>query len=122
MIEPLAKEFEEYKEKILKWKEENGLVHSEDDFVFPSKTNTGLGSKTFYRHYPKILKAADLTDINFHTLRHTFATRCLESGMDLLTISKTLGHSSVKITGDVYLHMTQPHQKECLDRLNAVYF
>ena len=121
MIEPLAKEFEEYKEKLLQWKAENGFVHSEDDFVFPSKINTGLGSKTFYRHYQKILKAADITDINFHTLRHTFATRCLESGMDLLTISKTLGHSSVKITGDVYLHMTQPHQKECLDRLNAVY-
>lgn len=109
MIEPLAKEFGEYKEKLLQWKAENGLVHSEDDFVFPSKTNSGLGSRTFYRHYQKILKAADLTDINFHTLRHTFATRCLESGMDLLTISKTLGHSSVKITGDVYLHMTQPH-------------
>ena len=122
MIEPLAKEFKEYKEKLLQWKAENGFVHSEDDFVFPSKINTGLGSKTFYRHYQKILKAADITDINFHTLRHTFATRCLESGMDLLTISKTLGHSSVKITGDVYLHMSQPHQKECLDMLNAVYF
>ena len=122
MIEPLAKEFEEYKEKLLQWKAENGFVHLEDDFVFPSKINTGLGSKTFYRHYQKILKAAGITDINFHTLRHTFATRCLESGMDLLTISKTLGHSSVKITGDVYLHMSQPLQKECLDRLNAVYF
>ena len=122
MIEPLAKEFEEYKEKLLQWKAENGFVHSEDDFVFPSKINTGLGSRTFYRYYQKILKAAKLTDINFHTLRHTFATRCLESGIDLLTISKTLGYSSVKIIGDVYLHMSQPHQKECLDRLNAVYF
>ena len=122
MIEPLAKEFEEYKEKLLQWKAETGFVHSEDDFVFPSKTNTGLGSKSFYRHYQKILEAADLTDINFHTLRHTFATRCLESGMDLLTISKTLGHASIKVTGDVYLHMSQPHQKECLDRLNTVYY
>lgn len=51
MIEPLAKEFEEYKEKLLQWKAENGFVHSEDDFVFPSKINTGLGFKTFYRHY-----------------------------------------------------------------------
>ena len=57
MIEPLAKEFEEYKEKFLQWKAENGFVHSEDDFLFPSKTNTGLSSKTFYRHYQKILKA-----------------------------------------------------------------
>ena len=121
MIEPLALEFEEYKEKLLKWKKINGFVHSEDDFVFPSKKNTGLGSKTFYVHYQKILKEAGITDINFHTLRHTFATRCLESGMDIFTISKTLGHASVKITGDVYLHMTQPHQKECLDKLCSSY-
>ena len=75
MIEPLAKEFEEYKEKLLRWKAESGLVHSEDDFVFPSKINTGLGSRTFYRHYQEILKAADLTDINFHTLRHPYVKR-----------------------------------------------
>lgn len=122
MIEPLANEFLEYKEKLLRWKTESGFTHSEDDFVFPSKNNTGMESKTFYNQYQKILKAADLTNINFHTLRHTFATRCLESGMDILTISKTLGHASVKITGDVYLHMSQPHQKECLDKLNPVYF
>ena len=84
-------------------------------------TITDHGHRTYFYGRTK-KEVADITDINFHTLRHTFATRCLESGMDLLTISRTLGHSSVKITGDVYLHMTQPHQKECLDRLNAVYF
>lgn len=121
MIEPLALEFEEYKEKLLLWKKDKGFVHSEDDFVFPSKKNTGLGSKTFYVHYQKKLKEAGITDINFHTLRHTFAKRCLESGMDIFTISKTLGHAIVKITGDVYLHMTHPHQKECLDKLCSSY-
>lgn len=121
MIEPLAIEFEEYKEKLLRWKKDKGFIHSEDDFVFPSKKNTGLGSKTFYVHYQKILKQAGITDINFHTLRHTFATRCLECGMDIFTISKTLGHASVKITGDVYLHLSQPHQKECLDKLCSSY-
>jgi len=121
MIEPLAIEFEEYKEKLLRWKKDKGFIHSEDDFVFPSKKNTGLGSKTFYVHYQKILKEAGITDINFHTLRHIFATKCLECGMDIFTISKTLGHASVKITGYVYLHMTQPHQKECLDQLCSSY-
>ena len=38
MIEPLAKEFEEYKEKLLQWKAENGFVHSEDDFVLAKST------------------------------------------------------------------------------------
>ena len=47
MIEPLAKEFEAYKEKLLQWKAENGFVHSEDAFVFPSKTTRDLAPKPF---------------------------------------------------------------------------
>lgn len=121
MIEPLAKEFEEYKRKLLEQQTERGIPYSEDNYVFPTRNNTGFASKTFYRYYHEILEAAEITGVNFHTLRHTFATMCLESGMDLLTISRTLGHASVKITGDVYLHMSQLHQKTCLDKLNSCY-
>lgn len=121
MIEPLAKEFEEYKRKLLAEQAKRGIPHSENDYVFPSRTNNGFASKTFYKYYHEILEEADLTGINFHTLRHTFATMCLESGMDIFTISKTLGHASVKITGDVYLHMSQSHQKICLDQLTSAY-
>ena len=121
MIEPLAKEFEEYKCKLLEQQAKRGIPYSEDNYVFPTRNNTGFASKTFYRYYHEILEAAGITDVNFHTLRHTFATMCLESGMDLLTISRTLGHASVKITGDVYLHMSQLHQKMCLDKLNSCY-
>ena len=48
MIEPLAQEFIEYKRNHLQWKAERGFVHSEDDFVFPSRNNTALGDATFY--------------------------------------------------------------------------
>ena len=65
---------------------------------------------------------AGIEDANFHTLRHTFATRCLESNINLLSISKTLGHSSIKVTGDIYIHMTDSHQKECLDKLADSYY
>lgn len=91
MIEPLAQEFIEHKRKHLQWKAERGFVHSEDDFVFPSRTNTALGDATFYRMYHKLLKKAGLENANFHTLRHPFATRCLESDINLLSISKNDG-------------------------------
>ena len=122
MIEPLAIEFMEYKAKQLKWKEEHGFTHSEDDFVFASRVNTALCDATFYKNYHKLLKKAGIEDANFHTLRHTFATRCLESNINLLSISKTLGHSSIKVTGDIYIHMTASHQKECLDKLADSYY
>ena len=122
MIEPLAQEFIEYKRNHLQWKAERGFVHSEDDFVFPSRNNTALGDATFYRMYHKLLKKAGLENANFHTLRHTFATRCLESDINLLSISKTMGHSSIKVTGDIYIHMTATHQKVCLDKLVDSYY
>ena len=122
MIEPLAIEFMAYKRKQLKWKEEHGFTHSEDDFVFASRVNTALCDATFYKNYHKLLKKAGIEDANFHTLRHTFATRCLESNINLLSISKTLGHSSIKVTGDIYIHMTASHQKECLDKLADSYY
>ena len=121
MIEPLALEFIEYKNNQLKWKEDHGFTHSEEDFVFASRINTALCNATFYRNYHKLLKKAGIEDANFHTLRHTFATRCLESNINLLSISKTLGHSSIKVTGDIYIHMTASHQKECLDKLADSY-
>jgi len=122
MIEPLAVELMEYKSKQLQWKEEHGFVHSEDDFVFASRVNTALCDATFYKNYHKLLKKAGIENANFHTLRHTFATRCLESNINLLSISKTLGHSSIKVTGDIYIHMTASHQKECLDKLADSYY
>ena len=122
IIEPLAIEFMEYKNNQLKWKEEHGFIHSEDDFVFASRINTALCNATFYRNYHRLLKMAGIEDANFHTLRHTFATRCLESNINLLSISKTLGHSSIKVTGDIYIHMTASHQKECLDKLADSYY
>lgn len=121
IIDPLLEDFKKYKENQIIWKTENGYIHSENDFVFPSNKNTPLGSATFYKYYHQLLSQADLTDVNFHTLRHTFATRCLESGIDLITVSKTLGHSSVKVTGDIYTHITETHQRNVLESLESLY-
>ena len=54
--------------------------------------------------FHKSLKACGLRDINFHALRHTFATRCIESGMDVKSLSEILGHSNVNITLNTYVH------------------
>ena len=68
-------------------------------------------------HYKKILKKAGLSPYKYHALRHTFATRCVEQGIDIKTLSEIMGHSSVKITMDRYVHPTMDYKKKQLGRL-----
>ena len=61
----------------------------------------------------KLLKIAEIDDGNLHCLRHTFATKWLESQRDVKTLSAILGHSSTtKLTLDVYAHALEEHKVE----------
>lgn len=53
-------------------------------------------------HFHQIRKLAKLENIHFHQLRHTFATRCLDAKVGITSVSALLGHSSTKMTLDVY--------------------
>lgn len=68
-------------------------------------------------YFKKTLKKAHIPDINFHALRHTFATRCVSLGFDPKTLSEILGHSSVNITMNKYVHPTMEQKKENMNRL-----
>ena len=66
--------------------------------------------RTFKDCYDRILKEAGVGHFTFHALRHTFATRALERGMDYKTLSAVLGHYSVAFTMDTYVHSMDDHQ------------
>ena len=53
-------------------------------------------------------------ELNFHTTRHTFATRCIERGMDVKTVSELLGHSDVSITLARYVHTSMAHKAKSM--------
>lgn len=59
---------------------------------------------------------AGIEDLRFHDLRHTFATRLIESGVDILTVSELLGHSTIKMTM-CYSHPTPVHKRNAVDIL-----
>ena len=72
-------------------------------------------------HFKKILKEAGLENRNFHTLRHTFATNCIEGGTDVKSLSELLGHSDVQITLNRYVHPSMDTKRKHLDVLSSFY-
>lgn len=63
-----------------------------------------VNKRTFEYRYHKIMKNAGVTDVNFHALRHSFASRCIECGVDVKSLSEFMGHSNVSITLNTYVH------------------
>lgn len=91
------------------------------EFVI-SKCGKPVDIRTYRRHFKTILKKANLPDIKFHALRHTFSTRALEVGMDYKTLSEILGHSSVSITLDLYAHSLNEHKKKQMCKLGEIFY
>jgi len=77
--------------------------------------------RTFKDYYDAILRIAQLPHFTFHALRHTFASRALEQGMDAKTLSMILGHASVAFTLDTYAHVLTDHKIEEMKRMQAVF-
>ena len=92
----------------------------ESEFVI-SKKGKPFDVRTYRRHFKKVLKRASLPDIKFHSLRHMFATRALEVGMDYKTLSEILGHASVAITLDLYAHSLSEHKKKEMNKLSEIF-
>jgi integrase len=90
--------------------------------VFSSTAGTPIRRQNLHRRsFKPLLEEAGLPDIRFHDLRHTFTSIALGRGANINTVSKMLGHSSVKVTLDVYGHLMPGMQSEALGHLDGVF-
>ena len=92
----------------------------DNDFIISNNGNA-VDIRTYRRQFKKKLIEAGLPDIKYHALRHTFSSRALEVGMDYKTLSEILGHASVSITMDIYVHSLDEHKKRQINKLNTLY-
>lgn len=77
--------------------------------------------RTMQYKFKKYLSEAGIRETNFHTLRHTFATNCIQAGADVKSVSEVLGHSDVKITLNRYVHPSVEIKREYLNSLSTIY-
>ena len=92
--------------------------HLSGDYYVATCSTRLMEPRRYYEKYKTILRKCGITrNYTFHALRHTYATRCIESGIDPKVVSELLGHSSVTITLNRYVHPTMEMKKRCVERL-----
>lgn len=92
-----------------------------EGYVFCQENGTPYEPRTYQDLFQRCVRRAGIAPANFHSLRHTFATRSLEQGMDMVTLSRLLGHASPSITLDKYGHALSEHQRSSVAKLDALY-
>ena len=73
--------------------------------------------RTYRNYYKRLMDQLDMPHLNFHGLRHSFATRCIESKCDYKTVSVLLGHASISTTLNLYVHPNIEQKKKCIERM-----
>ncbi len=84
-------------------------------------TDRCMDPRKLQRHLKKYLEECGIQEAHFHTLRHTFATRCVEAGFDVKTLSEILGHSNIGITMNLYVHPNLDLKRENMNRLKSLF-
>lgn len=93
------------------------MKRSDDAFFLTGETERFMEPRTYRDYYSRLLKRHGLPYVPFHSLRHTFATRCIEAGCDYKTVSELLGHSDVKTTLHLYVHSDVRYKKNCIETM-----
>ena len=76
--------------------------------------------RSYQRSFELLLCKLGIPRHGFHTLRHTFATRAIECGMDVKTLSETLGHKNASITLNRYVHLFMDHKHSMMDKVGKM--
>lgn len=97
------------------------LFYSEHEDEFVLNGSAPLEPRTYENRFAKLLEQAGIEKRNFHILRHTFATNCINGGVDIKSLSEILGHSDVKITLNRYVHPTLEIKRNHINSLASIY-
>ena len=89
-----------------------------DDFYIITGTCKPTEPRTMQNRFKSILKLCGIRDVNFHLLRHTYVTVCIENGFDPKTLSELLGHADAAITLNRYCHPSMQIKKDYVSRLS----
>lgn len=100
-------------------KRQAGSSYIDSGFVFTTKVGTPIEPRNFLRTFQRITKKAAL-DINFHALRHTYATRLLEANTNPKIVQELLGHSDISTTLNIYSHVLFETKQKTAEKIDSL--
>lgn len=89
----------------------------ENAYVLTGTSNKPMEPRTLRYYFSGFLKRCNIRYRNFHVLRHTFATRCIETGMDIKSLSELLGHADVRTTLKLYVHPSLESKRRAIQKI-----
>jgi integrase len=117
----LMDDLAEYRKQREAEKSVAGDVYDKRGFIICNEIGRPVESRTMQDVFKRLLKTAGVAKANFHALRHTFATRAVESGVDIKTLSELLGHADVSITLNRYAHSFDEQKRKAMAMMAGIY-
>ncbi len=122
VMQPLMNDLAEYKLQQDTLKRKLGQdYYTKLNLVFPRQDGYFTDTGTFLDAFSRIQDKLGISHRNVHAMRHTFATRALESGMKPIVVSRLLGHASIQITMDIYGHVIPDFAEQELEKMEELY-
>ncbi len=95
-------------------------IENQNAFVLTGEEDHYLEPRTLQYRLKRYTDACGLKDVHFHMLRHTFATRCVEVGVEIKSLSEILGHTSPRFTLERYVHSSMAFKRNEINKLNSI--
>ena len=97
------------------WKEQLGEQYQEEDLVICTETGSKQDPRNVLRALKRLITTSNVTHIRFHDFRHTHASILISKGVDVVKVSKRLGHANAKITLETYAHLVPDEDNDLAD-------
>ena len=91
----------------------------QEAYILTGRSDKFVEPRSMENLFKRCLKECRMEEINYHALRHTFATRCIEAGFDVKSLSEILGHANVNITLNRYVHSSMEQKRVNMGKLQC---
>ncbi|MHB8380655.1 MAG: tyrosine-type recombinase/integrase [Acidimicrobiales bacterium] len=118
--DPMLKALFAHEERQQAEREWLGEAWIDSGYIFTSSVGTPIDPRNLYREFQAVCRSAGFGDWHPHELRHSAASLMLAQGVKIQVVSQVLGHSSIRMTADVYGHILDPDRKEAADAMGSM--